>query len=74
MRYVLVAALNRARQFRRRLAAVPASLSCASREQTAGVVAADRVKPLWPIRVMALPVSWVITVERAADSSLQRQP
>ena len=33
-----------------------------------------RVKPLWPIRVMAMPVSWDITVERAADSSLQLQP
>ena len=46
VRYVLVAALNRARQLRRRLAAVSALLSCACREQTAGVVAADRVKPL----------------------------
>jgi hypothetical protein len=33
-----------------------------------------RVKSLSPIRVMAMPVSWDITVERAADSSLQRQP
>jgi hypothetical protein len=34
MRYVLVAALNGARQLRRRLAAVPALLSCACRKQT----------------------------------------
>ena len=37
VRYVLVAALNRARQLRRRLAAVPALLSCSGREQTVGV-------------------------------------
>jgi hypothetical protein len=37
VRYVSVAALNRARQFRRRLAAVPALLSCACRIQMVGV-------------------------------------
>ena len=32
------------------------------------------MKLLEPIRVVAMPVSWGVTVERAADSSLQLQP
>jgi hypothetical protein len=59
--YVLVPALNRAHQLRRRLAAVPALLSCGCRKQTVGVDhrPVGRVGPGSPLRPAMRPMPGV---------------